>query len=258
MTLLVNYRRKLMFGALVVFMGLLAVRWTGGMDPAVLQADGTDKEDAVDGFRLDVYVLVGTQLVNPIGFCTVEPCGPGETSPTAPLFNLTGSTLDMTWGTFQMVAARSRVNCERNGTTIIRVRLANLRPNAVYSLFYRTFGPDSINPRCIAQERSIVVPERCTGRRCTPVEDSRIETDAKGEAAYVGEVAGCLLEATTLLFDVIYHLNGTTYGSLPNQLEFQTQNPLGCTDTSQPGCNTCQSSFGNDAMRQAVIIQKAQ
>jgi hypothetical protein len=228
----------------------------GVFDPIVLRADAPDKEDSVDSFRLDVFVLVGDNLRNPEGFCAVEPCAPGETLPTEQLFNHSGSPMGLSWGDWQTASARSRVSCKSDGNTDIRVRLSNLRPNAVYSLFYRTFGPDSINPLCIAQERSLVVAERCNGAGCVPVLDSRIETDADGEATYVGEVPGCLLDATTVLLDVIYHFNGTTYGQLPNQLESATQNPAGCTSPSEPGCDSCFSSFGQDAMRHAVIIQK--
>jgi hypothetical protein len=240
----------------VLGFGVSSAYRSGLLDPIVLRADAPDKEDAVDSFRLDVFVVAGGHLANPIGFCAVEPCAPGETLPTEQLFNQIGIPLGLSWGDWQTASARSRVSCKSDGNTDIRVRLSNLRPNAVYSLFYRTFGPDSINPLCITQERSLVVPERCNGAGCVPVLDSRIETDADGEATYVGEVAGCLLDATTVLLDVIYHLNGTTYGQLPNQLEFQTQNPPGCTDPSQSGCDSCFSSFGNDAMRHAVIIQK--
>jgi hypothetical protein len=251
MRTLVKRSSKWMPAVVLALVAGVGAAWTVGLVPATLHADAPDKEDGVDGFRLDVFVVAGGHLENPIGFCTVEPCGAGETVPSAPLFNLTGSSLDVTWGDFQTASARSRASC-KDGTTTVRVRLSNLRPNAVYSLFYRTFGPDSINPFCSNEERSIVVPEKCNGSGCVPIADSRIETNDDGEASYVGEVEGCLLDATTLLFDVIYHLNGQTYGPLPNRLEFETQHPEGCTD-----CPPCHSSFGNDAMRQAVIIQKA-
>lgn len=228
------------------------VHWAGPLDAVVVRADAPDKEDEVDTNWFHVYVLVGVTLRNPTGLCTVEPCDPGETLPTEPLYTLTGSPLNLTWGEFQTASARSMVSCKPDGNTSLRVRLSNLRPNAVYSLFYRTFTPDSANPYCMNGLRSVVVPERCTGAGCVPVEDSRIDTDADGEATYVGEVPGCLLDATTLLLDVIYHSNGTTYGPLPSQLAFQTQQPAGCRD-----CPSCDSSFGRDAHLQVVIIQKA-
>jgi hypothetical protein len=86
----------------------------------------------------------------------------------------------------------------------------------------------------------------------------------------------CLLDATTALIDVIYHFNGQTYGALPNAVEFGTRlqpcaadsdcrfdeecvagacQLFGCAAAGT--CRTCFSSFGNDAMRQAVIIQTA-
>jgi hypothetical protein len=235
-----------------------------------------DREDDVDGFRLDVFVLVGTQLENPIGFCTSEPCGPGETLPSSPLFNLTGSSMGLTWGQFQQADADSKVRCLDDGSTDIRIKLTGLIPNSVYSIFYRTFGPDSVNRFCPNEERSIVVPGPCQSGDCPQPPNSEFTTDAKGRASYTGRVDVCLLDADTALLDVIYHLNGTTYGELPNQLESQTQltpcvtsaecavgddcvedvcQPTNCA--AEGTCRVCHSSFGNDAMRQAVIIQKA-
>src|SRR5262245_10939351 len=75
-----------------------AISFVDSLRPAVLRADAPDKEAEVVGFRLDVFVLVGTNLLNPIGFCTVEPCDPGETPPSSALFNNSGTSLDVTWG----------------------------------------------------------------------------------------------------------------------------------------------------------------
>jgi len=234
-----------------------------------------DREDDVDAFRVDVYVLVGTTLQNPIGLCSAEPCALGETLPSAPLSNITGNLLGVTWGQFLMADADSWVSC-RDGKTDVRLHLTGLIPNAVYSVFYRTFGPDSLNPFCPDLERSRVVPGPCQGPRCPNPPNSTIVTDAHGAAVYTGRVNGCLLDATTALLDVIYHANGSTYGELPNRLEFATQlrpcqtdgncaagdvcldnvcQPSSCL--SGVGCRVCNSSFGSDAMRQAVIIQKS-
>ena len=240
-------------------------------------ASPPDREDDVDAFRSDVYVLVGSNLENPIGFCTAEPCAPGETSPNENLFNINANSLGLTWGEFQMAGADSRVSCRKDGNTIIRINLTGLIPNSVYSVFYRTFAPDSINPFCPNEERSIVVPNLCKGSECQGVQpDSRILSDDNGVATFVGRMDGCFLDADTALLDVIYHFNGNTYFELPNQLEFQTQltpcqADLDCqsgdvclANVCQPEscsvdpttCNVCFSSFGSDAMRQSVIIQK--
>ena len=235
-----------------------------------------DNQDDVDAFRLDVFVVVGGHLQNPVGFCTAEPCPAGETSPSTPLFALVGIPLGVTWGEWQSASATSRVQCKNDGTMDVRVRLSGLIPNAVYSLFYRTFGPDSINPFCPNEERSLVVPGPCNGPNCPNPPNSTIVTDQNGQSSYVGTVNSCLLSASTVLLDVIYHLNGNTYGALPNQLESVTQltpcqistdcpagdecssnvcQPVNCAATNT--CRVCHSSFGNDAMRQMVIIQKA-
>lgn len=250
-----------------------------GIRASIAVADSTDREDDVDAVRTDVYVLVAGRLQNPVGFCTQVPCSPGETLPNEQLFNINGTALGLTWGQFQAVNASSRVSCRRDGTTDVRIRLTGLIPNGVYSIFYRQFGPDSVNPFCPNEERSRVVPNLCRGPGCESVApDSRVVADENGEANFVGRVNGCLLDSTTLLFDVIYHSNGTTYGELPNQLEFQTQlrpcqsggdcdsgdiclanvcQPSSCGADPPTSCRVCHSSFGRDAFRQAVIVQEA-
>jgi len=61
---------------------LFAIVWiAAGRSDA---ATAPDREDDVDPARVDVYVSVGGLLENPIGFCNVEPCAPGETSPNDP------------------------------------------------------------------------------------------------------------------------------------------------------------------------------
>ena len=268
-----RFRNCLVVIAVVAYLAMMLVI----TQPRAI-ANSADREDDVDAVRTDVYVLVGGRLANPVGFCTEEPCGIGQTSPNESLFNINGTQLGFTWGQFQAVDASSRVSCRRDGTTEVRVRLTGLIPNGVYSIFYRTFGPDSVNPFCPNEERSRVVPNLCHGPGCGGVApDSRIVADENGNASFVGRVDGCLLDATTVLLDVIYHSNGVTYGQLPNALEFQTQlrpcqasascdagdicldnvcQPSSCGADPPIGCRVCISSFGRDAMRQAVIVQK--
>jgi hypothetical protein len=57
-------------------------------------------------------------------------------------------------------------------------------------------------------------------------------------------VDGHLFDATQVFFSVIYHSDGVTYGELPNAGEFLTQG------------QSCRSSFGEDAMRQLLVLQK--
>ncbi|MBC6446143.1 hypothetical protein [Actinokineospora xionganensis] len=68
---------------------------------------------------------------------------------------------------------------------------------------------------------------------------------ADGTAAFRGKLDGSLLDsASQVFFSVVYHFDGKTYGALPNAGEFQTQ-----------GVN-CRGSFGEDAMRHLLILQK--
>lgn len=185
-------------------------------------------------------------LQNPIGFCTVEPCAAGETSPNEALFTLSGSPLGLTWGEFQMIGADSRVSCRKDGTTNVKINLTGLVPNSVYSVFYRTFGPDSANPFCPNEERSVVVPNLCKGSQCQGLQpDSKILSDVNGTATFAGRVNDCLLDATTTLLDVIYHSDGNTYFELPNFLEFVTQltpcqTDLDCQSVDVCNNNVCQ------------------
>jgi hypothetical protein len=57
-----------------------------------------DREDLVQYFPRDVYVIVGSTLRNPTD----------ETSPDAPLFNVAGAALDLTWGQWKNANATSR------------------------------------------------------------------------------------------------------------------------------------------------------
>jgi hypothetical protein len=49
-----------------------------------------------------------------------------------------------------------------------------------------------------------------------------------------------------VFYSIIYHFDGATYDPLPNHGEYNTQGA------------DCHSSFGEDAMRQLLIIQKQQ
>ena len=69
--------------------------------------------------------------------------------------------------------------------------------------------------------------------------------DGSGRAEYRGQVDGDLLAPMQLIFEVIYHSDGHTYHPLPNHGEALTQG------------NNCRSSYGEDAMRQLLILQKS-
>ena len=62
-----------------------------------------------------------------------------------------------------------------------------------------------------------------------------------GAAYFHARVAGRLLDAQSLQIAVTYHFDSNVYGPVP---------------TSGEANNNCLSSFGIDAMRQFLIIQK--
>jgi hypothetical protein len=65
-----------------------------------------------------------------------------------------------------------------------------------------------------------------------------------GNATFNGRVPADPLTATQVVIEIVYHFDGQTHGALPNHGEFKTQGP------------SCRSSFGENAMRQLLILQK--
>ena len=169
---------------------------------------------------------------------------PNSTPASAPLFSLEGNPLHVTWGQFSSATATSEVKQGGNHTDF-DVRLSGLIPNGVYSLFYRTFNPDSNNAICPNVEPNVALTARHPDRQ-QPDADSFV-ADNSGNAEFNGRVAGQLLDAQQLQIAVIYHFDGKTYGPVANAAE--ANGPGG------PGV-PCQSSYGIDAMRQLIIIQK--
>lgn len=193
-----------------------------------------DHPDGLQIFPRDVFVIVGSSLRNP----------DDSTAPTAPLFTNTGINLNLTWGQWKAATASSTAK-SNNGAhprTDVRIQLSGLVPGGVYSIFYVTLIPDSENPLCPGVERGLPLtafkPEKQTP------DASSFIADASGKAEYRGEVNGNLFSATQLIFEVIYHFDGRTYHPLPNRGEFLTQG------------SGCHSSYGEDAMRQLLILQK--
>jgi hypothetical protein len=173
---------------------------------------------------------------------------PASTPASAPLFSEEGNPLNQTWGQFSSATAKSYAwTTTRSGTTdtYFLIGMSGLIPNGVYSLFYRTFGPDSNNAICPNVEPSVALTAAFPQFQ-KPDADSFV-ANGSGKALFLGRVAQDLLAATQLQVSVIYHFDGKTYGPVANQAE--SQGPGG------PGV-PCQSSYGIDAMRQLVIIQK--
>jgi hypothetical protein len=196
---------------------------------------GPDQQDSVEIFERDVYVIVGSTLRNPTS----------ETSADAPLFNVAGVALDLTWGEWQTANATSTAHVQggsSNARTDVRIDLTGLVPGGVYSIFYGTLTPDSENPLCPGVERTLPLTAFHADRQSPDA--SSFVADANGTASYRGQVNGDLLTALQVFYTVIYHSDGQTYDLLPNRGEMLTQ-----------GSN-CRSSFGEDAMRQLIIFQK--
>lgn len=204
------------------------------LPPPAAGAAGWDEADAVVPHARDVFVIVGSALRNP----------DAETDPSAHLFNVAGVSMDLTWGEWQQAAATSSAHQTGGGSprTDVRLTLSGLIPAGVYSLFYVTLGPDSENPLCPGVERGLPLTAQKAARQVPDAASFVAGID--GTASFRGRVDGALLDAHELYIFVIYHLDGRTYGSLPNRGEFLTQG------------ESCRSSFGEDAMRQAVIVQK--
>ena len=199
--------------------------------PPATAARGPDPQDDVQTFRRDVFVIVGSTLRNP----------DADTDDGEPLFNTAGVGLGLTWGDWKRASATATAHAAGPWTQA-RIELTGLVPGGVYSLFYITLGPDSENPACPGVERGL--PLLSNNRHQAP-DASSFVARGDGTATFHGRVAGDLLAPMQLFFVVIYHFDGRTYGSLPNAGEFQTQSP------------NCRSSFGEDAMRQFLIVQKA-
>ena len=96
----------------------------------------------LEPFTADVYTLDQAGNLIPVLI---------STSLTAPLYNGAGDPLNVTWGQFSSATAKSYAWTDTlNGVTHtdFLIGMSGLIPTGVYSLFYRTFNPDSANPVC--------------------------------------------------------------------------------------------------------------
>ena len=201
--------------------------------PAASAATTTTPSVGIIPFSADVYTISSNG--------TLIPIFPDSTPLSAPLFNLAGNALNSTWGQFSSANATSLAKTKGHQTDF-RISLSGLIPNGVYSLFYRTFSPDSENPVCGAtgDHDPLVALTARHPESQQPDADSFV-ADGSGAATFDGRVAGRLMDAQQVQIVVIYHFGGRTYGPVPNAAE--------ATDCSR-------SSYGIDAMRQLLIIQK--
>jgi hypothetical protein len=168
---------------------------------------------------------------------------------SAPLYNLAGNALNLTWGQWSSATATSyAATATVRGTTYtgFAIALRGLVPAGVYSLFYRTFGPDSDNAFCPDVEPGIALTAALP-RLQKPDLDSFIARRS-GRALFIAGVAQNLLAAQGLTISVIYHFNGQTYGPVANAAE--AAGPVASNN------GLCRSSYGVDALRQMLIIHK--
>jgi hypothetical protein len=192
-------------------------------------------------FNGDVYTL------DPEG--NLISVNPTLTPASAPLYNVAGDPMNLTWGQFSAATATSYAwTVTDHGTTYtdFLIGMSGLVPHGVYSLFYRTFSPDSNNAFCPIVEPTVALTAAFPQFQ-KPDPDSFI-ANSSGRALFFAGVAQNLLAAQGLQVSVIYHFNGQTYGPVANQ--FESQGPVASNN------GLCRSSYGIDAMRQFLIIQK--
>ena len=236
-----HHRSRRMLGALIATaLAAAAFLVQAPLAGAALPVSNLTPQIGLIPFPIDVYVLNYQGAL-----VAVEPV---STSASAQLFNLAGNPLNLTWGQFSSATAKSAAwNVTYKGTTYTQflISLSSLVPKGVYSLFYRTFGPDSNNPLCPNVEPQLALTAAFPQLQ-KPDPDSFIASSS-GKGLFFASVPQDLLAAEQLQVDVIYHFDGKTYGPLANAAEaYSVSN----------GISPCRSSYGVDAMRQLLIIYK--
>lgn len=179
---------------------------------------------------------------------TLIPILPLSTPLSAHLFNLAGNALNLTWGQWSSATAKSYAwTVTHNETTHTQflIGLSGLVPNGVYSLFYRTFQPDSNNAFCPNVEPTVALTAAFT--QIQKPDANSFTASSSGKGLFFASVPQDLLAAQQLQVLVVYHFDGNTYGPVANQAESQGPDPT---------TGLCRSSYEDDAMRQLLIIQK--
>lgn len=215
----------------------VAIAVAGALVPfgPAAHASPADVADGVQVYSRDVFVIVGSTLRNPTA----------ETDPGAPLFTNAGVNMNLTWGEWSAATATSRASViggPNQPRTDIRLSLAGLVPGGLYSVYWGTIGPDSEQSLCPGVERTL--PLDGAGSTAKAPAPNAFVVDATGTADYHGRVDGDLFDATQVFVTVVYHLFGQTSYPFPNLGEYLTQG------------GTCRSSFGEDSMRQLIVLQK--
>jgi hypothetical protein len=174
---------------------------------------------------------------------TLIPVDPLSTPLSAPLFNLAGNALNLTWGQWSSASAKSYAwTVTHNGTTSTQflITMSGLAPNGVYSLFYRTFGPDSNNALCPNVEPTVALTAAFPQVQ-KPDADSFTATSS-GKGLFFASVPEDLLAAQQLQVLVIYHFNGQTYGPVTNQGESRGPTPTPGSVARATATTPCASS----------------
>lgn len=222
-------RRPKMAGAWAAVVAGLALVTGPLAGPAM--AAPPDAADAVQVFNRDVFEIVGSTLRNPTA----------SSSPDAPLFTDAGISLETTWGEWSAAAATSTVRT--NGTrTDVRLQFAGLVPGGLYSVFWGTLQPDSEQPLCPGVERTLPLDAFHAGGDA-PAPNAFV-AGADGAAEFRGRVDQRLMDAGQVFFSIVYQFYGETSYPFPNRGELLTQG------------ENCRSSFGQDAMRHLIVLQK--
>ena len=218
--------RRLLIGIVLTLAWLLAAPLA-----APAGAAAPDQADAIEHFARDVFVVVGATLRNPTE----------TTDPSEPLFNVAGVGLGITWGEWTSADVTATAK-SAGGRTDVRLGLSGLVPGGLYSVFWGTIGPDSENPLCPGVERTLPLTGFPAAQQ--PDDPASFVAGDDGSAEYRGRVDGALLDADQFFLSIVYHADAMSYGSLPNRGEWLTQG------------ENCRSSFGHDAMRQVLVLQK--
>lgn len=213
-----------------------ALAVAGGLTyvPAATAAPA-DTADAVEVYEGDVFVIVGSTLRTPAL----------DTDPSAPLFTESGAGMGLTWGQWSGATAASRAAVTGGSSqarTDVRLSLEGLVPGGLYSVYWGTLGPDSEQPRCPGVERTLPLDTvGSTGKVPAP---NAFVADGAGAADFHGRTDGDLFAAQQVFFTVVYHFFPETSYPFPNRGELLTEG------------ENCRSSFGDDAMRQLLVLQQ--
>jgi hypothetical protein len=202
---------------------------------AAASASPADPADFVQVFNRDVNVIVGPNLVEPTT----------ATDPAAPLFTDTGIAMEITWGQWSAATAESVARVTGGGgnpRTDFRLRLSGLVPGGLYSLFWGTLGPDSEHPLCPGVERTLPLDRVGGGSGLDP---NSFRAGPDGAAAYHGRAPGDLLAAQQVFLSVVYRF-----------YEEPSPYPLANLGQYASQGDSCRSSYGEDAMRHLLVLQK--